>query len=115
MEVAQTLYTEGVISKDTLDEVESLDGSLAGGPFTALSNTISSDPNQLKLFASILLQSKETVPIGEDILRECGKISITNYQFNIIIITEQSCHLSSPQHLGTSSPPPIRKEQTSSG
>ena len=114
MEVAQTLYTEGVISKDTLDEVESLDGSLAGGPFTALSNTISSDPNQLKLFASILLQSKETVPIGEDILRECGKISITNYQFNIII-TEQSCHLSSLQDLGTSSPPPIRKEQTSSG
>lgn len=78
MEVAQTLYTEGVISKDTLDEIESLDGSLTDCPLIALSNTVSNDPNQLKLFTSILLQSKETVLIGEDILRECGKINSTN-------------------------------------
>ena len=50
MEVTQMLYTEGVISKETFDEVESSRGSLTDGPLRALSSTVYEDPNKLKRF-----------------------------------------------------------------
>ena len=71
------LYTEGVISKKIFDVVESSKGSLADGPLRALSDTVSDDPNKLRVFSTVLLQSKDTVRVGQDILEEClGKFSI---------------------------------------
>ena len=73
MKIVQTLYTEGVISKETFDEVERSGGSLANGPLRALSSTVSEDPNQLRAFATVLLQSEETAYIAKDTLKECSK------------------------------------------
>ena len=73
VEIVQTLHTEGIISKETFDVVESSRGSLAGSPLRALSNTVSDDPNQLRVFSSVLLQSEETVRVANNILEEYGK------------------------------------------
>ena len=73
VEIVQTLYTEGVISKEIFDVVESSRGSLADGPLKALSSTVSDDPNQLRVFSTVLLQSEETVRVANDILEEYGK------------------------------------------
>ena len=73
MEIVQTLYTERVISKETLDEVNKLGGVLGDGPLRALHTTVSEDPSKLKSFACTLLKSEQTVPIAKDILKEYGK------------------------------------------
>ena len=67
------LYTEGVISKEIFDEVESSGGLLTDVPLRALSDTVSEDPNKLRVFGTVLLQSKDTVRVGQDILKEYGK------------------------------------------
>ena len=73
VEIVQMLYTERVISKETLDEVNRLGGVLGDGPLRGLCTTVYDDPNKLKLFASILLKSEQTILIGKDILKEFGK------------------------------------------
>ena len=73
VEIVQTLYTEGVISKETFDDVEKSRGLLTDGSLRALSNTVSDDPNQLRVFSSVLLQSEETVRVANNILEEYGK------------------------------------------
>ena len=73
VEIVQMLYTERVISKETLDEVNGLGGVLGDGPLRALCTTVSKDPGKLKLFASILLKSEQTVPVAKDILKDYGK------------------------------------------
>ena len=73
VEIVQMLYTERVISKETLDEVNRLGGVLGDGPLRALHTTVSEDPSKLKLFASVLLKSEQTILIGQDILKEFGK------------------------------------------
>ena len=75
MEVVQTLYTEGVISKETYDEIEQSGGLLTDDPLRALSSTVSKEPSQLKVFASVLLQSEETVRVAKDTLKDYGKFS----------------------------------------
>ena len=72
-EIVETLCTERVFSNETFDEVIKLGGSLSGGPLRALSNTVSKDFKQLRLFAMVLLQSEDTVGIANDILKEYGK------------------------------------------
>ena len=72
-EIVQTLYTERVFSNETFDEVTKLGGSLSGGLLRALSNTVSKDFKQLRLFAMVLLQSEDTVGIANDILNEYGR------------------------------------------
>ena len=67
------LYTEGVISKEIFDEIQICGGFLTDNPLRALSGTISEDPNILRVFSTVLLQSKDTVHVGQDILKECGK------------------------------------------
>lgn len=69
----ETLYTEGVISKETFNEIKSSGGLLTDVPLRALSDTVSGDPNKLRLFGSVLLQSKDTVRVGNDICKEYGK------------------------------------------
>ena len=73
MEVTQMLYTEGVISKETFDEIQSSGGWLTDNPLRALSDRVIVDPNMLRAFGTVLLQSKDTVHVGNDILREYGK------------------------------------------
>ena len=73
VEIVQMLYTERVISKKTLDEVNRLGGVLGDGPLRALCTTLYEDPSKLKVFASVLLKSEETVPVARDILKEYGK------------------------------------------
>ena len=73
VEVVQMLYTEKVISKETLDKVNRLGGVLGDGPLRALFTTVYKDPNKLKKFASILLKSEEVVQIAQDILQEYSK------------------------------------------
>ena len=72
-EVTHTLLTEGVITNETFYEVERSGGLLADGPLRALSGTASKDSNQLRVFGSVLLQSEDTVHVGQDILKEYGK------------------------------------------
>ena len=73
VEIVQMLYTEKVISKETLNEVNRLGGVLGDGPLRALCTTVSEDASKLKLFASVLLKSEQTVPVAKDILKEYGK------------------------------------------
>ena len=71
--VSQMLFMEGVISKETFDEVERSRGILTDGPLKALSGTVSEDPKQLRKFATVLQKSENTVYEAKDILKECGK------------------------------------------
>ena len=73
VEIVQMLYTERVISKETLDEVNRSGGVLGEGPLKALCTTVSEDHNKLNIFASVLLKSEQTVVIAKDILKEYGK------------------------------------------
>ena len=66
----EMLYTEGVISDETFDEVQRSNIS----PLRALSGIVSDNPNQLRTFSTILLQSEDTVQIGQEILKEYGKL-----------------------------------------
>ena len=72
VEIVNMLYTERVISKETLDEVNRLGGVLGDGPLRALCTTVYEQPNKLKIFASVLLKSEQTVVIAKDILKEYG-------------------------------------------
>ena len=73
VEIVQMLYTERVISKETLDEVNRSGGVLGEGPLKALCTTVYKEPNKLEIFASVLLKSEQTVVIAKDILKEYGK------------------------------------------
>ena len=81
--IVKILYTESVISKETLDEVNRLGGVLGDGPLRALCTTVCENPYKLKVFASVLLKSEQTVSIAKDILKEYGKINDT-YVYIII-------------------------------
>ena len=70
---AELLYTEGVITKEMFDELESLGGYLVNGAFRALRSTVYKDHNMLKVFASTLLKSEATVSIGNNIIKDYGK------------------------------------------
>ena len=60
----------GVISKETFYEVTRSGSQLTDGPLQELSNTLSENPNQLSVFATVLLQSEETVLEAQNILKE---------------------------------------------
>ena len=74
VELVQMLYTEKVISNETFKELERSGGLLTDRPLRALSSTVSEDPGQLRVFGTVLLQSKETVLVAKDILKEYGKL-----------------------------------------
>lgn len=78
-EVTRKLYTEEVISKETSNEVVKFGGSLADVLLRTLCSTVSEGHNLLQKFASILLESEDTVCVAKDILNECpvhGKWSV---------------------------------------
>ena len=62
VKIVQLLYTERVISKETLDEVNKLEGVLGDGPSRALCSTVSKESNKLKTLATILIKSEQIVP-----------------------------------------------------
>ena len=67
------LYTEEVISMETLHEMERSGGLRSDDSLRALSNTVSEDPNKLRILTSVMLQSEETVHVGQIILKEYSK------------------------------------------
>ena len=71
--IVRILYTEGVISKDTFDEMERSGSVLTDDPLRALSSRVCEDSNKLRVFATVLLQSEETIQVGQDILKEYSK------------------------------------------
>ena len=79
MEIVWTLHSEGVISKETLNEFERSGGSLTDGSLRALSTTVSEDPKNLKIFAAVLLQLEDTVHFAKDILKEYSKSICAKY------------------------------------
>ena len=62
------MYTEGVISKEMLNEVQSAGGCLNDNLLRALQSTIYLYHDKLKIFGTILLRSKKTVKLATDIL-----------------------------------------------
>ena len=79
VKLVQMLYTEKVISNETFKELEQSGGMLTDGPLRRLSSKISEDPGQLRVFGTVLLQSKETVQVAKDILKEYGKLVLYIY------------------------------------
>ena len=69
----ELLFTEGVISKETFNELKMSGGSLVSNSFKSLRSAISTNHYKLKVFASILLQSRETAQVATDILEEYSK------------------------------------------
>ena len=69
----ETLLTEGVICKEIFHEIKKSGGLLVNGPLRALCTTVSKDHKQLRVFATILLQSRETIQVAQFILEEYGK------------------------------------------
>ena len=69
----ETLLTEGVICKEIFHELKKSGGLLVNGPLRALCTTVSKDQKQLMVFATILLQSSETIQVAQFILEEYGK------------------------------------------
>ena len=69
----ETLYTEGVISKELFHEIKRSGGAVVNDHFKALCSIVSKNTEQLKLFASVLLQSRETIQVAQFMLQEYGK------------------------------------------
>ena len=85
VEIVQLLYTERVISKETLDEVNRLGGVLREGPLKALCTTVYEDPSKLSVFASVLLKSEETVLLAQDLLKEYSKQIYNKFEYYFFI------------------------------
>ena len=77
--IVQMLYTERVISKEMVDEINRLGGVLSDGLLRALHTTVSEEPSKLKVLASILLKFEQTIPIAKDILKEYSKYIFCSY------------------------------------
>ena len=72
----ELLYTEGVITRDTSEEIEMLGGYLINGPLRSLCKSVYKDHAVLKRFASILLKSEDTVSLAQDILNDYSKFNV---------------------------------------
>ena len=76
VKVSQLLFSERCISEETLDKMETLEGSLDEKKRTLLSAihiTISSDHKKLKVLATVLSKFEETKMLSENIISEYGK------------------------------------------
>ena len=70
--VVQTLYTEEIISKQISNEREDSEGVITYHQLTVLHTSMPENPNQLRNF-TVLQQSKDTVCVANDILKEYSK------------------------------------------
>ena len=73
------LYTEGVISKEILNQLHSTGGYLTDNALRALLSAVYMNNSKLIVFGTILLRSKKTVPLANIILKEYGKIYCIQY------------------------------------
>ena len=64
-DLTKMLYTEDIISKETFNEVERSEDTLR-----AQLSTVFKDPNKLRAFVTVLLQSEDTVHVGKNILKD---------------------------------------------
>ena len=71
VEIVQMFYAEEVISKERFNEIERSGGLLVNGPLRALSSIVSDDPNQLRVFCTVLLQSEESMSSQYYVQRVC--------------------------------------------
>ena len=72
VKLTQTLFSEGVLSKEVLEEVNTSEGVLGDGPFKALQQRIYRNPNHLIKLGCALLKSKQTATAGTSVLKEYG-------------------------------------------
>ena len=68
------MYTEGVISKEMLNQLQNTGGYLIDKPLRALLSAVYMNNSKLRVFGTILLRSKKTVPLANIILNEYGKM-----------------------------------------
>ena len=76
VKVSQFLYSERCVSEVTLDEIETLKGTLDEKKTTLLSaihTATSSDHKKLKTLATVLSKFKETKMLSQRIISEYGK------------------------------------------
>ena len=92
IKLVQLLYTEGVISKEMLNEIESTGGYLTDNPLRALLSAVYMDNNKLRIFGTFLLRSKKTVPLANIILNEYGKIYYT-VLYSVAMYIDMLCNL----------------------
>ena len=83
VKVSQLLFSKRCINEETLDKMESLQGSPDGKKTTLLSamlsavhTVISSDHKKLKVLATVLSKFEETKMLSKRIISEYGKRSI---------------------------------------
>ena len=81
VKVSQLLFSERCITEETLDKMESFQGSPDEKKTTLLSaihTTISSDHKKLKVLATVLSMFEETKVLSERIINEYGKSQLNN-------------------------------------
>ena len=79
VKVSQLLFSERCISEETLDKMESLQGTHDEKRSTflsAINTAISSDHKKLKTLATVLSKFEETKILSERIISEYGKRTI---------------------------------------
>ena len=82
VKVSQLLFSEKCISEETLDKMESLQGSPDEKKTTLLSaihTVISSDHKKLKALATVLSKFEETKILSEKIINEYSERTISYY------------------------------------
>ena len=86
----ELLYTEGVITRETSEEIEMLGGYLINGPLRSLCNAVYKDHDVLKRFASILLKSEDTVSLAQDILNDYSRFNVKWSTVNFYKLLDQT-------------------------
>ena len=86
----ELLYTEGVITSETSEEIEMLGGYLINGPLKSLRNAVYKDHDVLKRFASILLKSEDTVSLAQDILNDYSRFNVKWLTVNFYNLLDQT-------------------------
>ena len=79
VKVSQLLFGERCINEETLDKIESLQGSPDEKKTTLLSaihTAVSSNQKKLKMLATVLSKFEETKILSERIINEYGKRTI---------------------------------------
>ena len=85
----ELLYTEGVITRETSEEIEMLGGYLINGPLRSLRNAVYKDHDVLKRFASILLKSEDTVSLAQNILNDYSRFNVKWLTVNFYKLLDQ--------------------------
>ena len=86
----ELLYTEGVITRETSEEIEMLGGYLINGPLRSLRNAVYKDHDILKRFASILLKSEDTVSLAQNILNDYSRFNVKWLTINFYNLLDQT-------------------------